>query len=179
MKASATSDFSPPDRSDRRLVALPGGVTSISTPASGCSSSSSAGSGASPSGGGSPPPPRGGPPSSCPGPSGPGAGPARQLVQLALGVRGGVAHLLRGHLGAGHALARPLEPPLKLGLLLGAGLERGGGLLARGGARQREVALGPVAQRGEGARSLLALASDPLGQPLLRTQVAEQLGAAH
>ena len=39
MKASATSDFSPPDSSDRRFVDLPAGVTSISTPASGCSSS--------------------------------------------------------------------------------------------------------------------------------------------
>ena len=51
MNASATSDFSPPESSDRRFVDLPAGVTSISTPASGCSSSSaSAGSGASPVG---------------------------------------------------------------------------------------------------------------------------------
>ena len=50
MNASATSDFSPPDSSDRRLVDLPGGVTSISTPASGCSSSSRPG-GSAPSGG--------------------------------------------------------------------------------------------------------------------------------
>ena len=55
MKASATSDFSPPDRSDSRFVDLPGGVTSISTPASGWSSSSPSGSGASPSGRDSPP----------------------------------------------------------------------------------------------------------------------------
>ena len=58
---------------------------------------------------------------------------AGQLVQVALGVGGGVAHLLRGHLGGGHGLARPLQPTLELGLLLGAGLECGGGLLARGG----------------------------------------------
>ena len=32
MNASATSDFSPPDSSDRRLVVLPAGVTSISIP---------------------------------------------------------------------------------------------------------------------------------------------------
>ena len=37
---------------------------------------------------------------------------ARQLVQVALGVGGGVAHLLRRHLGGGHRLARPLQAAL-------------------------------------------------------------------
>ena len=59
---------------------------------------------------------------------------AGEVVQLALRVGGGVAHLLRGHLGAGHGLARVLQPPVDLGLLLGARLQRGGGLLAGGGA---------------------------------------------
>ena len=47
---------------------------------------------------------------------------AGQLVQVALGVRGRVAHLLRRHLGGGHGLARALQASLELRLLLRAGL---------------------------------------------------------
>jgi hypothetical protein len=119
------------------------------------------------------------------------------------------AHLLRGDLGAGHRLAGALQPPLELRLLVGAGLERGGGLLTGGGAglelpverlaagrdgvaalpparcgalgvgRQGEVALGAGAKRGERAGALLALALDALGEPLLGTQVSEQLRPPH
>ena len=59
--------------------------------------------------------------------------PVRVVAELALGVGGGVSHLLGGHLGAGHGVAGPLEPALQLGLLLGARLECRGGLLAGGG----------------------------------------------
>ena len=129
--------------------------------------------------------------------------------QVALGVGRGVAHLLCGDLGAGHRLAGALQPPLELRLLVGAGLERGGGLLTGGGAglelpverlasgrdsvarclqrgggalgvgRQGEVALGAGAKRGERAGALLALALDALGEPLLGAQVSEQLRPPH
>ena len=132
---------------------------------------------------------------------------AGQLVQVALGVGRRVAHLLRGHLGARHGLARLLEAALELCLLLRARLQRGGGLLAggraglelarervaagrdglaraveRGGGAlgvggQLEVALDPGPQGGERARPVLALALDALREPLLGAQVAEQLGA--
>jgi hypothetical protein len=55
---------------------------------------------------------------------------AGQVVQLALRVGRRVAHLLRGDLGAGHGLARALEPAVELGLLLRARLECRRGLLA-------------------------------------------------
>ena len=134
---------------------------------------------------------------------------ARQLAQVPLGVRGRVAHLLRGHLRARHGLAHALQPALELGLLLRAGLEGGGGFLARGGpgvelhlkrvaprrdrvARalerlggtvgvrgQGEVALGARLQRRQGSRALLALALDALGKPTLGAQVPEQLRSPH
>ncbi len=132
---------------------------------------------------------------------------AGEVVQLALRVRGGVAHLLCGHLRAGHGLARVLQPPVDHGLLLSARLQRRGGLLTGGGAGlelmaegvaagadriagtlegdggairvrgERQVALGAGAERREVAGALVALALDALCQPLLRAQVAEQLGA--
>ena len=134
---------------------------------------------------------------------------AGQLVQVALGVGGRVAHLLRRYLGGGHRLAGPLQATLELGLLLGAGLERSGGLVAGGGSGvelcleciaaggdrlacalerlggtvgvggEGEVALGAGLEGGQRARPLLAFAPDALGEPLLRAQVSEQLRAAH
>ena len=132
-----------------------------------------------------------------------------ELVQLALGVGGRVAHLLRGHLGAGHGLARLLEPawisasswahalsaaavslayrgtPCELAVehVAARGNRVAGGVERRGGTggvgRQGEVALGALTESASGcARALVALALDALGEPLLRTQVAEQLGAA-
>src|SRR3954468_10039981 len=53
MKASATSDFSPPESSDRRFMALPAGVTSTSTPGSAAAGPSSSVAGAPPAGRGS------------------------------------------------------------------------------------------------------------------------------
>ena len=134
---------------------------------------------------------------------------AGQLAQVALGVRGGVAHLLRRHLGGGNGLAGVLQASLELGLLLRAGLQGGGGLLAGGGpglellpegiapgrdglacalerggrtvgvGGESEVALRSGPQGGQRASALLALAPDALGEPLLGAQVSEQLRAAH
>ena len=96
--------------------------------------------------------------------------------QVALGVRGGVAHLLRRHLGGGNGLAGVLQPSLELGLLLRAGLQRGGGLLAGGGAGlellpegvapgRDGLACAARAQRPHGRRRRRARGRAPLPRP--------------
>ena len=132
-----------------------------------------------------------------------------ELVELALGVGGGVAHLLRGHLRRRHGLAGLPQPRLQLGLLVRERAQRGGGLLpalrvalelggqrvaagahgaagglqgARGAlavARRRGVALGARAQALQVVAAPGALGLGALGQAPFGAQVGEQLGPAH
>ena len=80
---------------------------------------------------------------------GSGSRPRRPATsQVALGLGGGVAHLLGGHLGGGHGLARPLQPALELGLLVRAGAQLRRRVVARRAAAPRSAS-GAVAASGD------------------------------
>src|ERR687895_2077474 len=137
------------------------------------------------------------------------AQPLRDGGDLALDLGRAVAHLLGGHLSGRHRFARLAQPGLDAGLLVGAGAQGGGGLLAAGGvllevffegvaagahgsgrAVERGggalavaggglIALDAGAEPRERAGPLGALALDPLGHAALGAERGVQLGAAH
>ena len=135
--------------------------------------------------------------------------PRRESGQVALDLGRGVAHLLGRDLGSGDGLAGVPQAALQLGLLVRAGPQRLGGLLAPGGVlgellgeriaagghgglgalQRRGGSLGHAGQLGvapdarahalERAGALGPFGLDALGQSALRAQVGDQLGAAH